>query len=125
MVTKGWRASRSQVVASSSVVVISSMPGLSSGGKTGAPRFMTGLYASHRRHVKKRPGRGEGADRNFDEGGAVAAGQGAPQRSTEHLGAAGPIARGAEAFGEFYEIRIGEVAGDKPVAELFLLDAAD
>ena len=27
MVTKGWRASRSQVVASSSVVVIKSMPG--------------------------------------------------------------------------------------------------
>ena len=48
----------------------------------------------------------------------------APQRRAQFLRAARPLGRGAEAFGEVDEIRIGEVAGDQPVAELLLLDAA-
>ena len=38
-VTKGWRARRAQAAASSSVVVISSMPGLHSGAEMAAPRL--------------------------------------------------------------------------------------
>ena len=53
--------------------------------------------------------RGEGAPR-------------APRRSS--CGRARAPAGGAEAFGELDEIRIGEVAGDQPVAEVLLLDAA-
>src|SRR4029078_8798150 len=115
MVTKGCWASRSQVVASSSVVVISSMRGLHSGLKTAAPRLMKALYASHGRHEDKRPGGREGADRNLDQGRAVAEGKGPPERRTEHLRAARPVAHRAEAFGEFYEIRIGKIAGDQLV----------
>src|SRR5215212_10407346 len=113
MVTKGCWASRSQVVASSSVVVISSMRGLHSGLKMAAPRLIAALYAPHRRHEDKRPGRGEGADGNLDQGRAVAAGKGSPERSPQHLRAAGPFARRTEAFGEFDEIRIGQIAGDQ------------
>src|SRR5215203_1284803 len=105
MVTKGCWASRSQVVASSSVVVISSMRGLHSGLKMAAPRLMTAIYAPHRRHEDKRPGRGEGANRNLDQGRAIAAGEGPPEGSPEHVRAASPFARRSETFGEFDEIR--------------------
>ena len=49
-----------------------------------------------------------------------------PRRSAARSssGRARALGRGAEALGELHEIRIGEVAGDQPVAELLLLDAA-
>ena len=48
----------------------------------------------------------------------------APQRGAQFRRAARAPAGGAEAFGVFDEIRIGEVGGDQPVAEALLLDAA-
>ena len=39
-------------------------------------------------------------------------------------GVAGAERRHAEALGEFDEVRVGQVAGDQPVAVLLLLDAA-
>ena len=51
-------------------------------------------------------------------------GKRAPQRGAQLLRRARALGGGAEAFGESHEIRIGEIAGDQPVAELLLLDAA-
>src|SRR5882724_8399180 len=98
MVTKGWRASRSQVVASSSVVVIKSMPGLHSGLKMAAPRLISrDSPAAHRRHEDKRPGRREGAHGNVDQRRPVAAAECPSQPGTKFLRRAGPFAGGAKA----------------------------
>ena len=40
-------------------------------------------------------------------------------------GVDGAIGAGAETFGEFHEVRVGQVGGDQAVAVLLLLDAAD
>src|SRR5262245_36094580 len=95
---------------------------LHSGDKTASPRLNPGAAAilqpkaswfsagaAVRGWENKRPGRGERADRNVDQGRAVAPGKGPPEGCAKLLRVAGALGCGAEALRELDEIGVGEV----------------
>src|ERR1039457_1081900 len=86
-------------------------------------RSCANLKSAHGRHVDEFPRGRHRADRNLDQRGLAGSDSGL-ERGAQLLRVARAPASGAEAFGIFDEIRIGEVRCDEPVAELLLLDAA-
>src|SRR5438045_1781115 len=102
------------------------MLGLHSGDKTASPRLNPGpeanpqpkaLPASVGGREDKWPWRGKWSDRDLDQGRAVTPGKSPPQRGTEFLRGPGALGGCAKAIREFDEIRVGEIAGNKPVPE--------
>ena len=111
---------RAQTSANSSLVVIKSMlaGNLTRSGAVMATRFprMRGMWMNSQ-------GEGIGRNRHLDQC-RLAGGKRGLERGAQLLRVARAPAGGAEAFGIFDEIRIGEVGRDHPVAEQLLLDAA-
>ena len=80
-------------------------------------------HSAHRRHLDELPGRGHRAHRHFDQRGHIAPLECAVERKPQLLRTARALGLGAEALGVFHKVRVGEIAGDQPVAVLLLLDA--
>src|SRR6185437_5429974 len=90
--------------------------------KEGRTRLCANSKSAHARHVEEFPRAWHWPDRHLDQR-WLAGGKGGLERQAKFLRVARAAARGAEAFGVFDEVRIGEVGCDHPVAEVLLLDA--
>src|SRR5882757_5703151 len=75
------------------------------------------------RQVDEFPGARQGTDRHLNERWAVTARESAFECTAELLRVACPFSGSAETLSKSHKIRVGEVAGNDPVAEPFFLDA--